>query len=268
MSLKTNLDTATISSPIAEQNLPSMGWPYKKAYPAMTGAVRIKPFSFNTHAILVTNLSAGQKFIEIIKLVAEFSDPSFDPSNLLISDQQFIMAIARSLTFGEQFSFQSFCPNPDCRHVGSETVKIPDMLPIKWWNFESEVAFKNHLTLTLPTAKDKVKISYKTYKEENDISSMALAAEKASPDEAEFPGRLQWIYGVASKIETVNNSSPTFDEARGYIQRIVGDDYDALNQAIEDKRCGIDYVYTVSCDKCGTIFQADVPLQSSFFRRS
>lgn len=265
MAIKTNLDQGTVAPPFIVQRLPSMGWQYRDEFPDFSEEVTVKPLSFNTHAILVTNLTSEEKMEAIVNEVSQFSSP-IPASKLLIQDQYFILALARSLTFGDQYSFSAVCQNPRCNHVETAKIKVPDDVPIKWWSFKTRSEWEKHMTVVLPTCRDKIILTYPTgesTKKHEVATEVAMAAFPGDP-----PGRLAYLNRVASQITSVNGGKPTdLTEARNYLVRLTGADYDALETAIDANRCGITFVYKVICDKCHTAYETDIPIRDHFFRR-
>jgi len=265
MPIKTNLDQNSVTPPLMVQRLPSMGWPYRDEFPEFGDEVTIKPLSFNTHAILVTNLTSEEKMEAIVTEVAQFSAP-IQASKLLIQDQYFILAVARSLTFGDQYSFSSVCQNPRCGHIETARIKVPDEVPIKWWSFKTRAEWEKHMTVVLPLCKDKIILTYPTGASTKLHETATEAAMAAFPSDPQ--GRLAYLNRVASQIVSVNGGKPTdLSEARNYLSRLVGADYDALETAIDNNRCGITFVYQIKCDKCRMVYETDIPIRDHFFRR-
>lgn len=265
MPLKTNLDQSTVVPPVLVQRLPSMGWPYREEHPEFPNEVTVKPLSFNTHAILVTNLTSEEKMEAIVTEVAQFATP-IEASKLLIQDQYFILAIARSLTFGDQYSFSAACQNPRCDHVEQAKIKVPDEVPIKWWEFKTKTEWEKHVTIVLPLCKDKIILVFPTGDSTKAHEKATELGMAANPQEV--PGRLAYLNRIASQIKSVNGGAPTnLDEARNYVRRLVGPDYDALDTAIDERRCGITFLYDIKCDKCGTAYKTEIPIRDHFFRR-
>lgn len=264
MAIKTNLDNAAIAYPEYETGLPSGGWPYRGKEKDFPEKVIVLPYSWETQGILTTNLSGMDKLRRIVEKVIKGLPDGFKPDDLLVSDQYYILAIARSLTYGEDYNFQADCDR--CGHKEKIKVKVPDQLPIKSWDFKTQTEFNKYLTVQLPICKDSVMLKFPTIEDDIEvakINKLNRAAKKADDDDEKA-----LINRIAVHIKTVNNSTPdNFREVTDYVGRIKGADMAFLQDQIDEKACGIVYAWDVVCDKCSNQYEVRIPIQSHFFRR-
>lgn len=265
MAIKTNLDSASVAPVMMEQKLPSFGWTYKKKFPDFPTTAIVKPLSFQTHGILISNLSGTQKMTEIIKQVVTNFPKGFDPSDLLVGDQYYIIAMARAITFGEDYKFKVVCD--ECGKHESIVVKVPDQLPVFLWDYKDEEEFESMMTLKLPHSKDVVVIQFPSVNKEAEVNQQNRIDRSATQSESDSPRAL--INRIASHIKSVNKTTPdNLKEAADYIARVgEGLDFIAIKEKIDAVSPGIRYAWDVTCDGCGVAYEAKIPLQEHFFRR-
>jgi hypothetical protein len=264
MAIKTNLDTAAISYPEFETGLPSGGWAYRTKETGFPEKIIVMPYSWETQGILTTNLSASDKLKRVASMVVKGLPEGFSTDSLLTSDQYYILAIARSLTYGENYKFQADCNK--CGHKEKISVKVPNELPVRSWEFKNQAEFQKYLTITLPVCKDSIVLKYPSIFDDMEvgrINRLNRVAKKLEEDDEKA-----LINRIAVHIKSVNNSTPdTFDEVSGYVSRIMGADMAFLQDQIDEKNCGITYSWDVECDKCSNQYEVRIPIQQHFFRR-
>ncbi len=264
MAIKTNLDSASIAYPEFQTGLPSGGWSYRSKDKEFPEKITVLPYSWETQGILTTNLTGMEKLKRIAQKVVKDLPEGFPIESLLISDQYYILAIARSLTYGEDYNFQADCEK--CGHKERISVKVPKELPVKSWEFKNLNEFNKYLTINLPICKDSILLKFPTIFDDMEVSKinrLNRAAKKSDEDDEKA-----LINRIAIHIKSVNNSVPDgFSEVTDYVSRIKGSDMAYLQDQIDEKGCGIVYSWDVICDKCSHQYEVRIPIQSHFFRR-
>lgn len=264
MAIKTNLDNAAIAYPEFETGLPSGGWSYRSKDKEFPEKIIVMPYSWETQGVLTTNLTASDKLKRIVSMVVKGLPKEFKIEDLLSSDQYYILAVARSLTYGENYNFQADCDR--CGHKEKISIKVPSQLPVKMWEFKNHTEFQKHLTIQLPVCKDSIVLKYPSIFDDVEvgkINRLNRMAKKLDEDDEKA-----LINRIAVHIKSVNNSVPdTFDEVSSYVSRIKGEDMSFLQDRIDEKNCGIIYSWDVECDKCQHQYEVRIPIQSHFFRR-
>jgi hypothetical protein len=264
MPIKTNLDTAAVSYPEFETGLPSGGWAYRTKESQFPEKIIVMPYSWETQGILTTNLTAPDKLKRVASMVVKGLPEGFSIDDLLTSDQYYILAIARSLTYGENYNFQADCTR--CGHKEKISVKVPDQLPVRSWDFKSSAEFQKYLTVQLPICKDSVILKYPSIFDDMEVTRINRLNRVAKKLEEDDEKAL--INRIAIHIKSVNNSLPdSFDEVCNYISRVRGEDMAFLQDKIDEKNCGITYSWDVECDKCQNHYAVRIPIQHHFFRR-
>lgn len=268
MKLKTNLGKVT--APVQEYRLPSGGLMYQlgggKEFP---GVIQISPFGFTTESVLVSNLSSSDKMSKIVKDICTLPE-GFEPRQLLLADQYFILAVARALTYGEDYVFSSKCPS--CGFKEKHTLKVPDQIPTRLWTKDpeavrpDEVLLLSSLHCRLPVAGDVIDFRFLTA--EDNENSLKYAEEKRKLEPSQDHAFLRRI---AMHIRAVNgtpiSASDWHDLEEDYIKKIRGQDMVALRDGIEKMSCGFITDWAIECDNCGHPYTAYIPVTNNFFRR-
>lgn len=277
----TNLDK--IAPTVSEYRLPSQGLAYGGSFPS---TIKIKPYSFVTESILVTNLSSTEKIVAILKAVAEFPE-DFDPYDTLIPDQYMILAIARALTYSEKYIFDA-----TCTYCGTkETVKlaVPDEIPCKFWvsdpvektpskksNYptESESILQpgeiniKDLQFRLPVCKDTVTIRPLSLRDNE--SSMKYADEaKKLKSAVRSP---LFMRQHAMRVKSLNGVDVSPEDYKyieeQWLPRLIGQDLAMFRERIDALEPGIVTTWNMVCpnQSCGRAYDAFIPIIGNFFR--
>lgn len=254
----TNLGRVPIQS--MEYRLPSAGIPYLAAHPDFPDVIRIKPYNIETEAHLVSNATYHDKMRFVVEKVA-ILPPGFSVDELIVDDQLFILAVARALTYGETYSFQTNCPH--CSHNEVNSMQVPEGLPVKVWNRE----FPPVMEVTLPICKDRVVFRPLTIRMDGEANrrTRELAALSSSIDQDALGYRIR----LAQQIGTVGgNPAADSGEAEQWVAMLSGEDMVHFRDGIVNYRCGIQFDWLICCDKCSQKYQHYIPLQLDFFRRN
>ena len=224
--------------------------------------VTIRPFSIRTEAILSGNMTAIEKMNAITLAVASFGSVKFTAQELLIADQYFILAVARSLTYGENYEFSTKCPS--CDAVERVSLKVPEHLPVRVWDKTNPPK----LSVKLPHTKDVVEWKYATVADEQAVQQYEKSLRSAGGDGPAIDD-MAYIRRMAKQIVSVNGGKPDdIAEADAYASSISGTDMATLQDAITANQPGIQYQWKVLCDKCNHKYDTFVPIAQDFFRRN
>jgi hypothetical protein len=205
--------------------------------------------------------------VNIIKDVTELPQ-GFDPYDLFISDQHMILAIARSLTYGEKYTFSSLCPH--CGHEEKHSLKVPDEIPCRIWTDNDELSNSpgyvnvKKFTVRLPICKDTLELKFQTIRDNERAAK--YGDEKKKIISGYDPS---YIRRMALSIKSVNGEEVDDIEQleREFVTKLRGPDMVHLKDQIEALSCGIIQNWDIQCAKCSTSYRAYIPLLTSFFRR-
>lgn len=261
MAIKSNLDAIEAERGAIHTGifkLPSAGRLYGKDFPE---TVAVQAFGFATEDVLIQPGSSLKKMLQIVQDVVTNFPPDFDHSKLLAGDVFAIIAVARSLTYGQDYKFKATCEA--CGTPEIITIKVPEQLPIISWENKTLDQLNGEWVVALPVARDSVTIRPLTIKEELALEDSRRIAKVSGSDD--HPK----VYEVAAHIRSVNGGEPdTIIEAVTYVRRLRGDDMTVLSKAISDCSPGINLGYDLMCDKCSHTYSTAIPLGSDFFRRN
>lgn len=260
------------ASPVREEEyaLPSAGIPYLGAFPDMPKNVVIKPYSFQTESILISNLSAYDKFIKMLPKVVTNFPAEFKWGEMLLDDMIFVFVCARALTYGETFSFTAVCPS--CSHNEKLDMHIPADAPtIRWVRPGEKASPKKGIFLAddkffnifLPNLKDEVRIKFLTLAEDNKLTqNKSRMSQTIKSDDSSFLRRL------AMNVVSVNGGEPDSPkEVMDYLMNLQGEDMVVFKDELEAKSPGFMDRLPIECEKCNHQYSVVPGFTSNFFRR-
>lgn len=265
MSFKSNAKAVPAQS--REFVLPSRGLAYKRKCPDFPQNVIVVPYSYNTEAVLSTNMSYLHKLAAIAGQVISNVPKGFDVRDLLSADLVAVMTLARGLTYGETYKFTTVCP--ECSEPESHSVKVPDDIGTKSWDYPDFETMEADMVVLLPHVKDRVVFRHLTIADEIAIETSVRATSKQVTDEARLKtglGRPE-ILRPAYRIVSVGGGVPdSMQESIEYVAALRGIDKVALDKAMEEKGCGLVFGWNISCPKCQATYPVEVPMALDFFR--
>ena len=238
--------------------LPSAGRLYGDNFPE---TLEIQAFGFAVEDVLTQSIPALKKFLKITDDVVKNLPERFNRELFLAGDVFAIVAVARGLTYGQDYRFKVVCPECDTPEI--VTIKVPAELPIISWEGKSLAELQESWTVLLPIARDSVKVRPLTIAEELSVSDSIRVAAASGSDAS------SGVYTMAAHIREVNGGAPdTLMEAVSYVRKLRGDDMTALQQVVADCSPGIKIKYDMLCDKCSNKYSTSIPLSADFFRRN
>ena len=257
MPIQTNLDQIPVRS--LQFRLPSLGLPYRARFPEISDVIEIRPYTLEAEAVLVGNKTGHEKMAHITSKVVTLPK-GLSVSDLLVSDQFVILAIARALTYGETYKFHSTCPN--CKHREESTCRVPEELPVRVWNEKMTLPVE----ITLP-CKDRIGIKFLTVREDGELDRYEKQLQAVTKGTTEDATTLTYLRRLAYHVAHVNGGVPdSVEEAQSYIIRLYGEDMAAFKKVIEDNTCGIQYDWSICCDNCQHVYTTSFPITGDFFR--
>jgi hypothetical protein len=283
MAIKSNQKITEVPEYAAK--LPSRGIPYLTPGREPFDTLIVRPYSWQSEKILLGNTPVYEKFQGVLDAVVKFP-PGMNAERLIDGDYQYLLAIARALTYGEPYVFHATCPN--CTHKETVTIRVPDDVPVKPppEHVKTLDDLNDWLEVILPHTKDRVKWKYLSLANElSAIKQMGLvvdayrkkkAAERKAaisqgitlpPDDgAEVVGaseEIQW----ASRIVSINGTIPeSLEEARTWVSGLYGKDMVTFMEAVQEKSIGVRFEYGLKCDACEFEYRVSYPLDREFFR--
>ncbi len=258
--MRSNLFDNSVPAQAMEYRLPSAGLPYLKKFPEFPETVVISPYTMETEGYLLGVTSTHDKMTFVTGKVTKLPS-GFNVNELLIADEFFILAVARALTYGEMYSFRCQCPN--CGHLESPQMRVPDELPVKVWDRQSPPVLERRLPCG-----DLVGFKFMTVREDDQANRYVRELVNKSGDTANVAeGPIGYMRRMAYHVETVNGDPPAnIAEADQWVMKLKGPDMVAFTEAINQLGCGIRYDWIIECDKCQYIYERTIPLVGDFFR--
>lgn len=259
MAIKSNAAKARLLPVEMEYKLPSAGIPYLTKHPDFPEIIKIRPYNIETEAYLLGNSTTIDKMQFILSKVASWP-AGFDLNELLVSDQFTVLAIARAQTYGEDYMFRTQCPQ--CGAQDLETIKVPEQLPVRVWDRADPPV----LDVLLPRVKDKITLKFYTIANDRETTKFIRDLKQVG---GSGDANLGYIRRLAYHIKEVNGGAPdSIAEAEQYLLQLDGSDLVVFRDAIDKLSCGIQYEWFITCNKCGFLYERDMPIASDFFRRN
>ena len=203
-------------------------------------------------------LRKGTVLDEFLK--ALIATPCVSINDLLIGDKNAIFIAARTSAYGEIYTTNIKCPNPECGVESDVDIDL-SLLVAKNVLFTG-VRGENKISFVLPNSQRTVVIALLTHKDETDIDLELKALAKiggANATSPEITTRLKFtIKSVDGDVEksTVKNFVDTKLTARDSL---------ALRKFVKENTPDMDMSFQFVCPECGHTEKMTVPLGANFF---
>ena len=117
--------------PWEEAELPSKGLYYGWG----SGIIEVKAWGTKVDKILATArlVQSGQAIDKVFTECCRFPD-GFDPVDLLVGDQVFLLYYLRGITHGNIYEFFTTCPDKACQHISSHSIDLNDLVSTITWS--------------------------------------------------------------------------------------------------------------------------------------
>jgi len=245
-----------------EITLPSAGYPYKETLPG--GKLLVNAFDWDAERLLYkdpTRSSSKEmlRYIEVVKRVSSFPK-DFDPAYLLEGDLQFILLHARSLSYGEEYSFNSRCPH--CRKEEEVAIIIPDGMPVNRYpaDFEGTIKYKS-------TEENEIELRFLTVKDDmecDNLSRQRLSKNAIKKDGYDDDYQLNRL---SKHLVSVNGGkAENLQEAREWLKSISSIERSEITTFINEVAPGASYRVPIDCIECAERYYTVMPIGADFFR--
>lgn len=201
--------------------------------------------------------SGGNVFEKILKnCIVEPKD--IDLGDMISADEIFLILQLRKLTYGNEYTVTGQCP--ECGAKESYRIDLDDFtihyLPVE---------FEEPIQVKLPKSGDE--LSLKILRKQ-DIEHIEKQAKKMSK-QFNLPVReLEYTMRMARFITAINGEKVESEEARLYVENMLGYDSAFFWSELNKIKVGYDTTVSVSCKSCQEDFEFDMPITREFFRPS
>ncbi len=194
-----------------------------------------------------------------------------DVTRLLSSDRTYLFWMARAFTYGDDYKYKWICENTICRKKNNKNTVPIGKLAVTWAEDDVKEPFPfsiytgDKVILRFARGYDENASIAETLKKENDMHLKANpTAKKEKVDMDSVDEDMDRI-----KLMIVSlNGNPDRLFINREVEGMVAGAVSEVQQIIDKHDSGIEREVTHTCDSCGTVTQADVPLEAEFFRRS
>lgn len=267
--------------PWEECVVPSRGFYYGWS----DGVVQVKAMGQTAEKILATQRLAqsGQSLDYLFRECCRFPD-GFEPADLLLGDQTFLLYYLRGITHGNEYEFMVTCPNTNCASVSTHTYNLNDLASTITWAKEElgPEPFKVVLPYTSQALGREFWVGVRFLRSRD--SSDVIARRKSKKKMTARPGvRTRNAVNVHDQLaqrdvidESISQSmekivvnimgvSNVF-EVRLLLSRLQAQDTAAIREWLRENTPGIDNTVILTCPDCMQEFTVELPITESFFR--
>jgi len=240
--------------PTEQVELPSKGI----FYPNKQQAVEVKYLTANEDNILFSpELLRSGKVLDALLQVA-IIDPTLRPDDMLIGDRNAVLLHLRKTGLGNIYQPGSMtCPS--CDEEFSPDVDL-DKLQLKFPDTEPDENLE--YDFDLPVMKIPIKFRLLNGKDENYLSKFSTTGTKGKKSTYKVSRIITERYKI--QIMAVKGNRDKI-----YIGKLVEampmKDSIAFREYVRLISPGVDFNYAFTCDNCGHVFDADVPLNYRLF---
>lgn len=273
--------------PWEECTVPSKGVYYNWT----SGVIQVRAWGANIDKILATSRLAqsGQSIDYMLAQCCKFP-AGFEPTQLLVGDQIFLLYYLRGITHGNIYEFITTCPSPDCQASGTFVADLNELAETIVWADESlgTEPFKVILPyLSKKVGKDVwVSLRYMRVTDSQHIIKQRRATNRAvgkggrarvrrrqrpgPPQQQEIQtGQIDLDDTLMKNLETivvdVLGVGDRF-KVRDFVGKLHSSDLATIREWLRDHSPGIDTQVELNCAECGNEFRVMLPITEAFFR--
>lgn len=270
--------------PWEEAELPSKGLYYGWS----SGVIDVKAWGTRVDKILATArlVQSGQAIDKVFAECCRFPG-SFDPVDLLVGDQVFLLYYLRGITHGNIYEFFTTCPDKQCQHPSSHSIDLNDLVSTITW--ANPVLGPEPFKVVLPyfsrqTGREiSVSIRFLRVRDAQGIQRQQKAREMATggsrvrvkPRERsvqpiqESRDNIPIDDAISQNIETVIADVMGVTDRfkiRSFVEKMHSSDIATVRDWLTDNTPGIETMIDLQCAQCGETHRAMLPITESFFR--
>jgi len=220
--------------------------------------VQIRPMTVREEKILLSkSLTPGDKFLKIITSSSDIADPN-EAKRLPMSDVMFLFIKLRNLSVGSSgYRNKVSCSMCDQSFQWEIDLNTQDVKQLK-----SE---EEPYTAELPRCGKKVTLKHMRLQDQIDVDKMARTRKSLAVGGINDPNFLS--ERLAALIVSVDgNDKALFAEKCKFVDSLITQDMQILNDTMADHDFGIDLRTTATCPHCDSTDEYLVRLDPTFFR--
>ena len=235
--------------------LPSLGKFYGDKLPG--GKVKIRGITVAEEKFFA---STKQNMLNNINKVLErcLITKALPLDDYLVTDKMFLFLNMRALSYGNDYSFDSVCGNPNCQGKFKKTVTIPEGLKIRTAKEDSVEPFY----VKLPRVGATVGLRFLRGSDEKTV------AKYVKQTNSMVEGNAGYSYRMALSLVTIDGQEKEILEKLVFCEKLMGKDSFVFRDAIEKNQTGADLTIESTCPECGEETNSTIQFTSDFFRPS
>jgi len=247
--------------------LPSRGMLYRDDTPAGKGKVTLAPMTMVEESYFLDPDLPFEKAID--KILKQCIQENLDVNTLLSSDKFFLFMMLRAVTYGAEYPFTWVCPadkegGGTCRNKNSAVVHIPDDFKVKYLADDDKEPFK----VILPDCQKEISFRLLRGYDDEHIDRFQKEGKAKQQENIRVIDRTA-IFRLSRHITHVDGKAvkdAPQDLLLTFVSSFSAKDRQYLQQKINFYTPGLDTAVTLTCEKCGTVHEWDMPFTANFFR--
>jgi T4 bacteriophage base plate protein len=207
----------------------------------------------------------GEKIVEGLVARCVTAPEKFDITNLIPADLMFLLLKLRILSYGEDYSFKTKCP--ECGKRTTVKIKLSD---IEVHKLEDD--YQKHLSVTLPNNGSTVYTRILTIKERDEVKKEVKRLKKKFPDMDGDPAYTLNAARIIERVELVEANKAGDKELTDpvdilqFVEQLTDYDMIAIQSTVENIKVGVNPLIETECEECDESIDINVAFDGEFFR--
>lgn len=246
--------------------LPSQGLLYEGKLPE--GRITVKALTVKDERVLMGQGDSEVILNKVLTKLTELPD-TLGPQDLTLDDRLFLNIQLRNISYGSLYEYEYQCA--DCREMVSASLDLNDLPVLEPTEAWEEGDAPEPFAVTLA---DGTIVEWKFLRGSDEMAIGRLARQNVKrgigrDGDPEYVFRLaKHVVGINGRRTTDEEKALTFKEIRDFVEGLYAQDSQALRNAIEDNRAGLDLQMEETCPLCGSLNEFGLPFTAKSFFRS
>lgn len=243
--------------------LPSRGRFYGDALPG--GVIQLRPLMAEETAMLATQGGSPlDKMVAVLRACGRFGQLDID--DMLATDQLMAAIALRSVSFGNEYSFDYYCDR--CQAKQRATVDVARDCNERVVAPDLEEPFK----VALPVCKKTVACRFLRVKDLKLVLSNARrmrqqGAKQTKLQTVDTEEATSYLYRIALTLVAVDDVPfKNVLEKDGFLRKLTARDLLTIERTITKLEPGVDTDVFLACSKCGAENEMTIPFSAEFLR--
>jgi len=235
--------------------LPSKGLLYPKSWTDKKGCISIRRWTVEEEKILSTvrYVKSGKAIDMMLKNCLE--NIEIDTGELLSGDRSFLLYHLRNVSYGAAYEFKT-----TCNRCGAEFPVEANLNKVKVKYLEDN--FEEPCKCKLPISDTLVEFNLMRGKDELAlVSDRSRRLSEYSQNQVDNTLTERYVRQIVS-LDGITDKAVI----RQFVDMMIAGDSSFLRKEMDDRSCGVDFMFSATCGSCGAEIESEVPITAEFFR--